>query len=39
MIGNVAISEVEAIKCVVLSEAEKHAPYGELARTTECLTL
>jgi len=24
---------------VVLSKAEKHLPYGELAGTTECVTL
>jgi len=29
IIGNVVISEVEALTCVVLSKAEKHVPYGE----------
>jgi len=24
---------------IVVSEAEKHVPYGELVGTTECLTL
>jgi len=39
MIGNVVISEVDAIKCVVLSVAEKHVPYGELVGEMECVTL
>jgi len=32
-------SVVDAVMYVVLSEAEKHVPYGELVGTTECLTL
>ena len=33
--GNVVISEVDALMCVVLSKAEKHVPNGELVGTTE----
>ena len=36
---NVVISEVDALMCIVLSKAEKHVPYEELAGTTECITL
>jgi hypothetical protein len=32
-------SVVDAVMYVVLSEAEKHVPYGELVGTTECMTL
>ena len=39
MAGNVAISEVDALPCVVVSRAEKHVPYGELVRNTERITL
>jgi hypothetical protein len=39
MNGNVVVSEVDALTYVVLSKAEKHAPYGKLAGTTECITL
>jgi hypothetical protein len=35
MTGNVVISEVDALRYVVLSKAEKHMPYGELGSTTE----
>jgi hypothetical protein len=37
--GNVVISEVDGLTYVVLSEVEKHALYGELVGTGECLTL
>jgi hypothetical protein len=39
MIGNGVIPEVDAFKCVILSKAEKHMPYGELVGTTECIML
>jgi len=39
MAGNVVISEVDALPCVVVSRAEKHVPYGELVRNTERITL
>ena len=39
MIVNVVISEVDALKYVVLSEVEKHVRYGELVGTTKCITL
>jgi hypothetical protein len=39
MIGNVVISKVDALTYVVLSEVEKHVPYGELVGTRECLML
>jgi hypothetical protein len=39
MIGNIVISEVDALTHVVLSEAEKYVSYGELVGTTECITL
>ena len=39
MIGNVVISEVNALKYVVLSKLEKHVPYGELVGSTKCITL
>jgi hypothetical protein len=38
MIGNVLISEVDALKYIVLSKVEKHVPYGELVGTIECVT-
>jgi len=36
---NVAISEVDALMCVVLSTVEKHMPSGKLVGATECMTL
>jgi len=39
VIGNVVICEVDGLMCVVLSEEEKHVPYGETVDTTECVTL
>jgi hypothetical protein len=39
MTGNVVLSEVHALTYVVLSKAEKHAPYGQLVGTTERVTL
>ena len=39
MTDNVAISEVDALRCVVLSKAEKHVLYEELTGTTEYITL
>jgi hypothetical protein len=36
MTGSVIISEVDAFMYVVLSEAKKHMPYGELGDTNEC---
>jgi hypothetical protein len=39
MVGNVIISEVDARTYVVLSEVDKHVPYGELVSTREFLTL
>jgi len=39
MAGNVIISDVGALVYVILSKVEKHAPYGELVATTECITL
>ena len=39
MIGNVVISEVDALTYVVLNSAEKHMPYGELVCTTDSITL
>jgi hypothetical protein len=39
MTGNVVISDVHALTYVVLSEVEKHVPYGELVGTRERLTL
>jgi len=33
MIGNVVISEGDALKYVVLSKVEKHVPYAELVGT------
>jgi len=30
---------MDAVIYVVLSEVEKHVPYGELVGTTECITL
>jgi len=38
-LGNVVISEVDALMCVVLSKAEKHVPNGVLVGSTECVTL
>lgn len=37
--GNGITSEVDNLMYVVLSKAEKHKPYGELVRTTECKML
>jgi len=37
--GNIFISEIDALMYVVLTKAENHVPYGELAGTTECTTL
>jgi hypothetical protein len=39
MIGNVVISEVDALTYVVLSKVEKHVRYRELVGTREYLTL
>jgi hypothetical protein len=39
MIGNLVISEVDALTYVVVSEAENCVPYGELVGTRGCLTL
>jgi len=39
MTGNVAISEVHALMCDVLSTVEKHMPNGKLVGATECMTL
>jgi hypothetical protein len=39
MIGNVVISEVDAVMNVVLSEPEIHVPYEELVGTTQCIRL
>ena len=36
---NIVITEVDALMYVVISKAENHVPYGELAGTTECMTL
>jgi len=39
MVGNVVISEVDALLYVVVSRAEQHVPHGELIRNTEPITL
>jgi hypothetical protein len=39
MSGNVVMSEVAALICVVLSKAENHVPYGELVGTAKCIML
>jgi hypothetical protein len=39
MTGNVVISEVHALLCIILSKVEKHVPYGESVGTTECIIL
>ena len=39
MTDNVVIFEVDALMYVVLSKAEKHAFYGKLIGTKECVTL
>jgi len=39
MTGHIVISEVDALMYVVLSKAESQVPYGELAGTTEYMTL
>ena len=39
MTGIIAMSEISALRYVVLSKAEKHLPYGELVDTTDCITL
>ena len=35
MTGNVVISEVDVLMCVLLSKAEKRVPYGEFVGDTE----
>ena len=35
MTGNIVISGVDALMCVVLSKAEKYVAYGELVGTTK----
>jgi hypothetical protein len=37
MPGNVVISDVDALVCLVLSRSEKHVPNEELVGTTECI--
>jgi len=37
MTGDVVLSEVHSLMCVVLSKAEKHLPYRHLVCITECL--
>ena len=39
MNGIIVISEISALRYVVLSKAERNVPYGELVDTTECNTL
>jgi hypothetical protein len=39
VIGKVVICEVDYLMYVVLSEDEKHVPYGETVDTSECVTL
>jgi len=39
MTSIVAISEVDALICDVLSTVEKHMPNGKLVRATKCMTL
>jgi hypothetical protein len=39
MTGIIVISEISALRHVVLSKAEKHVPYGELVDTTEYIML
>ena len=39
MISIIVISEISALRYVVLSKAEKHVPYGELVDMTEWFTL
>jgi len=39
MTVNFVMSEVVAVMCVVLSQADKYVSYGELVGTTECITL
>ena len=39
MTGNVVTPEVDCLQYVVLSNAEKHVPYGQIVGTTECMTL
>ena len=39
IIRKVVICEVDDLMYVVLSEEEKHVPYGEIADTTKCVTL
>ena len=38
-VGNVVISEVNAVMYVVIRKAYKHVTYAKLVGTTECLTL
>jgi hypothetical protein len=37
--GNVVVSKLYDLMRVVLSEEEKHVPYGETVDTTDCVTL
>jgi len=37
--GNIVISEVDALMCVVLNKPEKHVHYGQLVVPTESKTL
>jgi hypothetical protein len=39
VIGNVIISEVDALMYVILSMVEKQGPYGELVGTRDCSML
>jgi len=39
MTGKVVTSEVDVLLYVVLSRAEKHVPYRQLAGITRCITL
>jgi hypothetical protein len=39
MIGNVVISEIDALVYVVLNTTEKHVPKAKLVGTRACLTL
>jgi hypothetical protein len=39
MTGNVIMSKADALMYVILSNAGKYVPYGELVGTTECITL
>ena len=39
MTGNIVIFEASALMYIVISKAEKHAPYEELVGTTDSITL